>query len=521
MKKWILRAGISLVLVASVFLTARWFVVQQIRAALFDWMITFRKSGAQIHVQDVDVAFWASNINITNLQLLVPDSNSTRGVHVNVQRLVLQGYELIRWLKSGELLIHSVSVTAPAIRYTSLRQTTRGSPEEGALKKLTIEKWAIVSGTITCLDSTSGETRWHAGTNIEGRNLVWSRSGSTGGRTQLEDVQLTRAFLQQGDTYLITAKSIAYNQAFRRIRADSIGLQPLGTHNQFVRKVGHQTDEISGWIPWLTLEGFDPPDSVMGWHPRSVNLGFTLNIYRDLRYPDVKAPPHMMPIPLLHSLPFRFHVDSINLRAGDITYEEVPASDTPSGSVSFNALKATILNLSNDSTGEVIMDAQCKFMNRGDLNVHFTFPQTAGRLYDVKGSLGKFPLTAINQITRSSANLQVNSGTLNELQFYFRYNGYRSDGELTINYNDLRFVSLRADEKQSTRKVTSWLLGIIMDRNNDYTHSRARRTGYIHWERDPQSGLPSYWWKSILSGLKEVLKPDSRVSKKWKEKKGK
>jgi hypothetical protein len=57
-----------------------------------------------------------------------------------------------------------------------------------------------------------------------------------------------------------------------------------------------------------------------------------------------------------------------------------------------------------------------------------------------------------------------------------------------------------------------------MDHNNDYSHSKARRTGYIHWERDTQSGLLSYWWKSILSGLKEVLKPDSQVSKKWQEK---
>jgi hypothetical protein len=437
MKKWAISAGVGLVLIFCLLLLARWYVITQVRAALFDWMITFRKSGALIHVKDVHVFFWKSKVCITGLQVVIPKADSARGLTLNVPRLVLQGYQLVPILKSKELLIQNVLVTSPTVCYANLPQTAKGSPVQAALNKLSIGQWVVISATITRLDSISGKPLWKGGMDVDGGNFVWNLTGSSRIKARVGNVQVTKAFLQLEDTYLISARRITYDQAARRIRADSLRINPIGTHGQFIQKVGHQTDEITGGIPLLTIEGIDLFDSLPISRARSVNLGLALNIFRDKRYPDIMVPPHLMPIPFLHALTFPFHVDSINLREANIAYEEVPTSNAPSGTVSFNRLNATILGLSNGSTGEAIMDVQCRFMNVADLNVHFTFPRGVGLFSEVRGSLGRFPLTAINKILRPAANLKVNSGILNEMKFYFRYNSFRSDGELTINYNDL------------------------------------------------------------------------------------
>ena len=209
---------------------------------------------------------------------------------------------------------------------------------------------------------------------------------------------------------------------------------------------------------------------------------------------------------MLHDLKLRFQIDTVTLAKSSVTYDEFPVEGQKAGEVSFNSLRATILNVSNISNDPMSMNTSARFMNAGNLDADFTFPSNPEKPYTIAGKLTDFNMPEINRILIPIANAEVKTGKLHSMQFNYQYNEYRSDGLLTMHYSDLDVASLikGSKDKETNKFLTLILQKFIIKKDMD----KAKSQGTILYYHDPERSTFNFWWKSILSGVKSLYNLD-------------
>jgi hypothetical protein len=201
-------------------------------------------------------------------------------------------------------------------------------------------------------------------------------------------------------------------------------------------------------------------------------------------------------------------VDTVRLTKSYIAYEEFQEDGTAPGKVFFDKLSCNILNVSNHSNKEAVMEATASFMDKGLLTAHFTFPVSPGKPYSVKGKLSDFPLPAVNSMLTTAAHAEISEGNLEALDFHFQYNDSRSDGKVELNYTDLKMTSLLKKKEKVPNRILTFLLRLVVKKDMDDNLPTDKKNGTIQFYRDTHKSVFNYWWKSILSGIKSVYNMD-------------
>jgi hypothetical protein len=101
------------------------------------------------------------------------------------------------------------------------------------------------------------------------------------------------------------------------------------------------------------------------------------------------------------------------------------------------------------------LKAEAKFMGNGLVKTYFVFPSDTTKPYEAYGTLKNFDMTKVNDMLGPAAKVKVKSGMMQEMKFNFAYNSFRSVGELELNYEDLKVISLREKKTMSKQSVRS------------------------------------------------------------------
>src|SRR5690606_16689876 len=148
-----------------------------------------------------------------------------------------------------------------------------------------------------------------------------------------------------------------------------------------------------------------------------------------------------LPMELLQSMSMPVEIDTILIDKTKITYEEFPEQGFESGKVVFQDLQALFTNISNrtyyNKPNHAILKASTNLMGKGKLEATFQLPIGGGN-YRATGRLNGFALSHLNPVLENLAFISVETGRLNEMEFDFNYNDKVSNGNLTINYRDLK-----------------------------------------------------------------------------------
>ncbi|HEX5170178.1 MAG TPA: hypothetical protein VFW11_13465 [Cyclobacteriaceae bacterium] len=308
-----------------------------------------------------------------------------------------------------------------------------------------------------------------------------------------------------------------YNLAIKRINLDertnlvldSIRIDPKFGKVEFARKVGKQIDRFDSVIPKVkinNLHAYPITDSTInasGIHIYSP----VLNVFRDNRLPFIKEHEVPLPVNILKRIPWTLSADTVQVHQADITYEEFPADGDSSGRVTFNDLQASVFNFTNeDATGidHIDLDVKTKFMNSGLLAVSFDLPLQDKATYTARGALLNFNLVTINSMTEPLAKMRIESGVVKQMEFHFDYDEYSSAGEVEINYNNLKILSLTEKESKTViDKFKTFLLNVfVIPKKKDEATPVEKRKGEIEFKRDPKRSIFNYWWKSLFTGIK-------------------
>ena len=256
-------------------------------------------------------------------------------------------------------------------------------------------------------------------------------------------------------------------------------------------------------------------------------------MFRDKRQPN-KRIYKKLPIEALHALGFGIQFDTLAIEKSYVSYEET-SPEVPNGFITFfDNVEAIVLDVNNSTAvqnGRTILSAKSNIMGQGQIELNCIMPWTKNANYQARGVVKNVSMTKFNEILEPIANIKVESGKLDDLSFKFYFNNIRSDGEITLDYKDLKLISLRDDkeieeivkknkwtkkdpEDYKVNPFKSFLLNtFVIKRNIDDSNSHETRNGSILFYRNTSKSVFNYLWKSVFSGIKNAYNIDKLQTK--------
>jgi hypothetical protein len=510
--RWIL--AIILLFGVAAFFGGRYLLLSKIRDTLHSRLGDLRSQGIYIKFRSAGINTWSGDLRINDLAIAIGKDTVNREVAATIPLLSVSGFQIIPFIKNRTISISNVKIENPAIAFRLNIQTPESKARDAFFEDLNIENISITSSSFLLKDSITQDTLArvksnlfidHLGLERVNDSLTWRQS----------KIHITEFdFALPKALYTFTVQDVRLDLKKRIFEIDTFKMTPTMTRRKFMRASGRQTDYIKAVVPYIRISG---------WSLRG-NPGLTLDIekiktqlfmevYRDKRLPFIKDHHTTLPAHLLQRLPFDLNIDTLRLDEGLVSYEEYPEKGDSSGAVYFDKLQATVVGISNTVAADkqMVMHARTKFMGKGDLVVDFTFPSDTTKAYTAKGSLKNFPMVKLNDMLGPSAKARVESGMMTNMRFNFRYNMYRSDGDLEMNYEDLRIVTLRENNKKEVKVslIKTLLLNtFILKKDADDEKGNDTKTGTILFYRDQKKSIFNYWWKSLFSGIKSAYKID-------------
>lgn len=315
--------------------------------------------------------------------------------------------------------------------------------------------------------------------------------------------------------YTMIGKNLSSSYSDSLLTIDSLQLIPNYKKTDFGKIVGYQVSRVkitSSQVRFLKM-------NVKLFFEHNWFIAeklfldeFSVNVYRDKNIPFKKiVRPSIQE--LVRKIPFFISIDSINIRNGNVVYEELAEKANKSGTITFNKLNATIAGLQNDTTlysenSILRFKVSCLFMNKGELKAVYQFPLLHHKeVFSCSGELHSMQLAEMNTLLENSAHISIKSGVVDSLVFNFKANEFASAGTMKFLYHDLEieFLNKEEEEIRLKKQLLSFLVKkfIIIPKNPEI--GKPIRVTNIYFKRDPYRFFFYYSWKSLLSGIKPTL----------------
>ncbi len=473
--------------------------------------------GYKIEFEELNINLLTRNATVKNVDLV----DSLGGQTISVKEIEIHKFHLFAALFNKKYKVKSVLISNPNLSFVMPKnqknQESHQSKKGDQIPKINIKKLEIEDAEITIskADSISLDTIFNTQLNFEMNSIstydtTLQYATKWGNFERLEFQLANTRYIFPNRLYRIETHKLNYNSSEKEVRLDSFALKSEYSKYEIAQQTGVETDWLDISTNAVILSNLDLSKILIDttFAVSEIKIPeLSIDVFRDKRLPFPQKPDTKLPSKMIDDLPFGLHVDSVLIENGNIKYEERRKNNDEPGSITFNNLDATIYSVSNQPDlihTESEIDVSANVLNDALLSVQFKLPnQKYPVAYSAIGRLQPMPLKPFNSIIRSSASALLTSGKINELSFDFVYNNDKSNGNVRFEYEDLK-VTLIDPEEGDEKKVNSFLLNtfIVRDQNPDNNNLRE---GKIEFERDKKRAIFNYWWKSLMSGLKDVV----------------
>jgi hypothetical protein len=315
----------------------------------------------------------------------------------------------------------------------------------------------------------------------------------------------------------IAFDKLSLSSADRKIVLDSLKLIPKYSKLAFARQHGSRIDRIDLSLPALELQSVDYAQFISSGRFYAQNGTISnpsLKDYLNRGMPSGPPRPKPLPFTAFKDLKQKIKIDSLQIEDAFISYSEYVGNTPRAGTVTFENLDATFRDISNYPEDikqglTTTLDTRSNVMGSGVLETYFEFPMdTEIGFHTIKGNLEAMPITDFNRILEHVAFVRVDRGTLNKLEFEMRLDQNQSSGTLIMNYENAKISVLDNQSIEQKGLIenlkTFFANNFVIQENN--TPETSMQAGEINFERIKHKSTFNYWWKSLLSGIKESMK---------------
>ncbi|MEQ9443099.1 MAG: DUF748 domain-containing protein [Cyclobacteriaceae bacterium] len=316
---------------------------------------------------------------------------------------------------------------------------------------------------------------------------------------------------------LYTAKADLISLSTKNPQLDITGftLEPRVPRYLYKDVFQYQKTRVAAQIQHMRLNNINFEELIKQRHLQATQLsleGIQIDAFKDSRAPrdDERILP--MHQDMLLDLGLLVSLDTVRVSNGFINYAERAPEAGRDGIITFEHLNGMLTNATNhpDRIRDSVvftLKLSTEVMGEGELKAAFQFPMAdKHRRFTVSGSLEPMDLKAFNPILEPAAFVHIRKGYTNGMRFQVQGDQDRATGSMRFNYQDLGIMLVDKNKGRPglDERVGSFIANAFVVKS-DNPRAIFFRVGEIDYERDPSRSMFSYWWRSILSGIKSSI----------------
>ena len=317
--------------------------------------------------------------------------------------------------------------------------------------------------------------------------------------------------------YTIKVDTVNGSISNKTLRVVGVQLIPMYPDLEFSRKYKVGKDRYDLKFDEISLSGVDfiGLNNDGNLHAKRLNIGpakVAVFLNRELPPPAFDKGRNY-PHNALKRLEMQTLIDTLTLNKVDIAYTEYNEKTKERGTLTLDNLSGQIVNITNDSTrlatkNHAYADLTTYVMGAGKLNVKIDFNLTdKNSSFSYIGHVNPFNLKVLNPLSRSLGLVAIESGNVKSVDFNINANQNGSSGTVKFLYNDLNVNLLKENDNGIKEKkgLLSFLANTVLIKNDNPTQGEAARTANITFSRAPQASFFNIMWKSVFTGIREIV----------------
>ncbi|HEY8894330.1 MAG TPA: hypothetical protein VIM79_05930 [Niastella sp.] len=513
--------------------------------------LVFLESDSLYHIayDAVDIDEVDGEIMIKNLQL-IPDSTYKRPtdstlprnlLRVTVPEVYITGVQTDAAVIDKEVIASKVKLTSPVVTMYNNKRGAKNNDNGNdtiattdkiykillrGLQKIKVDTILITDADYHICNWLNGDTVF-SGSKINAQLHRINISDSTS-NDKSRVLFAENASLEVSDI-IIRNKRGLYKYAFNDIKLLSaersfsvkkLSINPLFGEAAFMKAAKWQTDRLDFDLFDLSFKQVNVQEILNGnlIANELIVKNAQFKIFRDKSYPAKKESkighyPHQE----LLKIPIDVALKKIVVQSGSIEYKEKNPQTAKSGVVVFDNVSASLLNVTNlkDKSGIMTVNFSTRFLNKVPLTARLQFymKNKNGR-FTVNGSMKSTDATIFNPLSKPMALVEINSGTIQSLDFNFICDDYRAKGIIQLLYNDLKIKILKQEETGTSdykpKKLFSFLANTMIPDANPLKNKPVRIVTVNH-TRDTQRSMFNLIWKAIFEGAQKTVGIDGKL----------
>lgn len=505
----------------------------------------------RITYDTVDIDEVDGEIMIKNLQL-IPDSTYKKPtdstlprnlLRVTVPEVYITGIQTDAAMLDKEILASKIKLTSPVVTMFNNRRGAKNNDNGNdtaattdkiyrillrGLQKIKVDTIIITDADYHICKWPNGDTVF-SGSKINAKlhNILISDSTSTDTSRILfaENASLDVKkvlFRSKNRFYNYVFTDIKLLSAERSFAVEKLQIVPLMGEAAFMRAFKWQTDRLDFDLYDLLFKQVNVQEILNGnlISNQLIIKKASLKIFRDKSYPEKKEKkvghyPHQD----LLKIPIDVALKKITVQSGYIEYKEKNPQTGSSGVLVFDNVSASLLNVSNrNNNGIMTVNFNSRFLSRIPLSATLQFyMNNKNGKFTANGSMKTTDATIFNTLSKPMALVEINSGTINSLDFNLICDDYKAKGIIRLLYNDLRIKILKQEETgdaaYKSKKVISLLANLtIADANPD--KNKPVRIVTVNHQRNTYRSMFNLIWKAIFEGAQKTVGIDGKLKAK-------
>ncbi|SMO82268.1 hypothetical protein [Gracilimonas mengyeensis] len=480
-----------------------------------DYSLTFSTFDIGVFTSSISVDSIVVESKDDNLQIRSIEARSFSINGINWFSLISQK---IPSFSEIEIQSPRVKLNERTIRASSFEQ--KSSADSSKIPDLTQFDIIIRDGAGSIVRADSSELFSATGIDLRATQVDLNRLMDGSALLFLEDLDLTGGSLKWSlkETYYeLSAEGFHFDKSGQSLNISQLALTPLLPKYEYAKARGRQIDRIQLDIPEIQLSGVNI-DSLVSKQLNIDSLIISepwLEVFRDKHRERATGPGRAKP--MLHqassAIPIALQLNGVRINKGTIIYSEHKPPSDSAGHISFNNLNATLgpfrsathPNFKNDP---LLLHVDTDFMNAGALQVDIRYPfYRTDNYHHITAKLGPIDPKQVNNMLKRVGFVEVESGMVHSLDAEYELTNVASSGEVTVLYDSLKvsFLNKRdPGDENILQKAGNFVANTFLIKSNN--GGENPRVGEIDHERNEQKSIFAYWWRSLLSGLKDSIR---------------
>lgn len=483
----------------------------------------FRKASendAELLISKVDVGLFPPGITLEGITLAPGSEVSDRMrehpvLNTAIERISVSGIGIWSLMTSGDLEIKKAELSGLDLHVSpGLMDRFEGTGEASdQTRSVTLQNFSVSETSVNLYRddlATVGTQLQKVNLQVADLNLT-SDAGSMSDRFGLLEFEIDSVAHTTGnDYYIIEGNQVSFSRETGDFVISEFFVKPQLSPMELPERVGHEIDHFDIRSGPLELHALDLDEWFLNRHLKARSIiaeKLEVEISRDKNHPDKPKSEKPLLNTQFAGLPFSVSIDSLAWRDGYISYREWSEGQDSSGTVFFNSVDAIITGIQNRNWEETInADVSSMFLNESQLKVQFEFSLDEAGSQMIAGSLDQIDLKKLNPVLIPLARVQIDEGDLRSLEFNFQLNQTEATGNFMCIYEDfsLSFLQDESHKETTGNRILSFLANTLQIRSSN--DAEDPRSGEISFEREVGQSDVNYWWKSLRSGIQDLIK---------------